>query len=394
MLQSLGITVPAMVAGMSFFAAATLWSSRPPWHGRARGLAVFMFITGAAAVEEMLLTTGAHRTLPHLLGIAWPLAMLKGPAIFIYVQSITRSGPPTGRQRSLIAHGWPLLLGTVLAMPFFLLDGAAKAAFMDRGEGALFADRSLAARGALGLIACALVISLAYLVAAFRLLVRHTRRVRDLFSNIEDKSLSWARWVLLILSAAWLWGLAKSGGSVFGMAPEWQEAVASVLELAWVGTLGYFGILQRPVFDAAPAQDQPARYSRSALDAPRMDRIAARLHQAMAEQRLFSDPGLSLRGLSDRLGVSENYISQTLNERLGRNFFDFINAARIEEARRLLRADDRPILEIAMAVGFNSRSTFNAAFRKHAGCSPSEFRAGAPAGALPMPDPARPDTAR
>jgi AraC-like DNA-binding protein len=84
-----------------------------------------------------------------------------------------------------------------------------------------------------------------------------------------------------------------------------------------------------------------------------------------------------LRDLSDRLGVSENYLSQTLNEKLGRNFFDFVNAWRVDEAKRLLRENDGPVLAIALEVGFNSRSTFNAAFKKHGGGTPSQFRADA-----------------
>jgi len=40
----------------------------------------------------------------------------------------------------------------------------------------------------------------------------------------------------------------------------------------------------------------------------------------------------------------------------------------------LLRQPERPVLEIAQQVGFNSKSTFNAAFRQHAGVTPTQFR--------------------
>lgn len=392
MLAYLGVAASAMVAGMCFFTAALLFRSGPPWHGRARGLALFMLVCALAAAHDVLLASGVQRAAPHLIGFAWPFAMLQGPAIYAYVRAMTSPQARPCTPRSLLAGGWPLLAGVAFAMPFYLLDGPAKVAFMERGEAALFADRSLPALGVLVIIALSLAISLAYLIAAFRLLRQHMQRVRDLFSNIEDKSLSWARWVFLILSAAWLWGATKSGGSLLGLAPAWQEAVASALELAWMGTLAYFGVLQRPVFEqpagqaestaptdaeaalAAGAEPAP-KYARSALDAERMARIAEKLQRAMDEEQLFADPDLSLRDLSDRIGVSENYISQTLNDQLGRNFFDFVNAARIESAKRLLRQPDRTVLDVALAVGFNSRSTFNAAFRKHAGSTPSRFRA-------------------
>jgi AraC-like DNA-binding protein len=392
MLASLGVSADAMVAGMCLFTAALLSSGRPPWRGRARGLALFMLIAGLASINDVLLAAGVQHVAPHFIGFNWPFAMLQGPAIYAYVRAMTHPQPPRRAPRDLALLGWPFLLGVVLATPFYMLDGPAKVDFMARGEAGLFTDRSLPALGVLAIISLSLLISLAWLVVAFRLLWRHMRRVRDLFSNIEDKSLSWVRWVLLILSVAWLWGATKSGGSLLGVAPAWQEAVASALELGWLGTLCYFGVLQKPVFEAGPAphaavaeaaapaggpaEAQPvAKYSRSALDAERMARIADKLRHAMEQERLFADPSLSLRDLADRLGVSENYISQTLNDQLGRNFFDFVNAARIEAAKPLLREAGRTVLEVAMSVGFNSRSTFNAAFRKHAGDTPSRFRA-------------------
>lgn len=367
-----------MLAGVCFFAGALLANPKPPHGGRSYGLAVFLLVTGLSSVEDVLMATGVHRVAPHIMGLSWPFAMLKGPAIYAYVLAMTTPGPIACCRRNALLLGWPFLAGAVLATPFYMLDGPSKIAFMARGEAALFAEQSLPAFGVIGVIGLALGVAFVYLIAAFRLLRRHMKRAPDLFSNIEDKTLSWVRWVLLILSAAWLWGVAKSSGSLLGIAPVWQEAVASLLEIGWVGALGYFGALQRPIFDMQKNIPPPApKYSRSALDAERMQRIADKLKQAMEEEKLFEDASLSLRDLSDRLGVSENYISQTLNDKLGRNFFDFVNAARIDEARRLLRESGMSVLDIALAVGFNSRSTFNAAFKKHAGATPSQFRAAA-----------------
>jgi len=64
-------------------------------------------------------------------------------------------------------------------------------------------------------------------------------------------------------------------------------------------------------------------------------------------------------------------------EMFGRNFCDFINVYRIEESKRLLSdpvRGERSILDIAYEVGFNSKSTFNSAFKKYTGMKPSEFR--------------------
>nr|WP_254868512.1 helix-turn-helix transcriptional regulator [Phaeobacter sp. HF9A] len=96
----------------------------------------------------------------------------------------------------------------------------------------------------------------------------------------------------------------------------------------------------------------------------------------MQRDALHRDSALSLRRLAEQVGASPNYVSQTLNDHLGVSFFDFVNGFRVDEAEELMRTTDRSITEIALDVGFNSRSTFNAAIRKHRGMSPSELRKG------------------
>ncbi len=70
-------------------------------------------------------------------------------------------------------------------------------------------------------------------------------------------------------------------------------------------------------------------------------------------------------------------LSQAINEGLGKNFFEFINRYRIEEAKRLLTdpADKKiTVLEVLYQVGFNSKSSFNTVFKKQTGLTPSEFK--------------------
>jgi len=71
-------------------------------------------------------------------------------------------------------------------------------------------------------------------------------------------------------------------------------------------------------------------------------------------------------------------VSETLNKHLGVNFFEFVNRRRIEDACTLLRASEASALTIAYEVGFNSRSTFHAAFKKYVGASPHAFRKQSP----------------
>ncbi len=104
---------------------------------------------------------------------------------------------------------------------------------------------------------------------------------------------------------------------------------------------------------------------------------AARLGAAMEKEKLHLDPGLTLAKLAQATAIPAKHLSQVINERYRQNFNDFVNRYRVEAAKRLLldpAAREFKLLRIAYESGFNSKSVFNAAFKKHAGLSPSEFR--------------------
>ena len=88
-------------------------------------------------------------------------------------------------------------------------------------------------------------------------------------------------------------------------------------------------------------------------------------------------PSISLPELAQLLSISKHHLSQVINESFNLNFNDFINMYRIDEAMTLLQDKtncSKTILEVAYIVGFNSKSTFNSAFKKHTGQTPKEFK--------------------
>lgn len=100
------------------------------------------------------------------------------------------------------------------------------------------------------------------------------------------------------------------------------------------------------------------------------------LQQTMEQERLFLDPELTVDRLGKHLSLPPKRLSAVLNQHLGRSFNDFINQYRVEEVRqRLLAPDARQftILGIAYDCGFNSQATFQRAFRKVTGQSPTEY---------------------
>lgn len=88
---------------------------------------------------------------------------------------------------------------------------------------------------------------------------------------------------------------------------------------------------------------------------------------------------LSLRGTAHALGVNTYYLSHVLNDRLHMGFRVYLNALRIDRARRYLRVTNRPIEEIAAACGFTNLRTFDRVFAERCNCTPRDFRKAAAA---------------
>lgn len=107
------------------------------------------------------------------------------------------------------------------------------------------------------------------------------------------------------------------------------------------------------------------------------DKLHKRLIQVMEEERLYLSPNLTLTELAKSIGTTPHKLSHYLNVQFGRNFNDFVNFYRIEEAKRRLLDpinQNKTIASIAYDCGFNSLSVFNPAFKKFTGKSPSKFQ--------------------
>lgn len=81
--------------------------------------------------------------------------------------------------------------------------------------------------------------------------------------------------------------------------------------------------------------------------------------------------------MSKEVQISVRDLSILINHHMNKHFFDFINEYRIEKAKEILKDASKSkvtILEILYEVGFNSKSSFNTAFKKHTNQTPTEFR--------------------
>jgi len=101
------------------------------------------------------------------------------------------------------------------------------------------------------------------------------------------------------------------------------------------------------------------------------------LEKFMIDQKLFLDASLTMYDLSKHLNMPVRELSLLINHDLDQHFFDFINGYRVRQAMEILRDPDKKeytVLEILYDVGFNSKSSFNTAFKKHTSLTPTEYR--------------------
>ncbi|MDQ0592996.1 AraC-like DNA-binding protein [Chryseobacterium ginsenosidimutans] len=103
----------------------------------------------------------------------------------------------------------------------------------------------------------------------------------------------------------------------------------------------------------------------------------SKLKKYMAAEKPFLNPALTIQDIANAIDVPVRELSVLVNHQLGQHFYDFVNTYRIENAMEILKDQSKSkvtILEILYEVGFNSKSSFNTAFKKHTGNTPTEYR--------------------
>ena len=117
------------------------------------------------------------------------------------------------------------------------------------------------------------------------------------------------------------------------------------------------------------------KYSGKRIDSTEAVILSEKLENIMSGKSLYKNPNLSLQDVSQEMNISSHQLSQFLNSNLNKNFTSFVNEFRINEACKIITSNDKLTLEsIGYDVGFNSKSTFFAAFKKHTGTTPLNYQ--------------------
>ncbi len=126
------------------------------------------------------------------------------------------------------------------------------------------------------------------------------------------------------------------------------------------------------------ASESTDKYNKSNLNEDQKLALFNELILLMEEEKYYLQKDIKLNKIAKLLGTNNLYLSQVINQKANTNFNNFINYYRINEARKHLSDPNYQNLSIegiSYEVGFKSKSTFNIAFKKHTGITPSFFRA-------------------
>ena len=121
----------------------------------------------------------------------------------------------------------------------------------------------------------------------------------------------------------------------------------------------------------------PIKYQKSSLSEEDKEMILAKIIKEMDSENYFTNNLASLSGLAKQINESSHHVSQVINEKLNKSFFELLAYYRVEHAKKLIREDKNSKLtveELAELVGYNSKSSFNSAFKKYSSKTPSEYR--------------------
>ena len=196
------------------------------------------------------------------------------------------------------------------------------------------------------------------------------------YANISAKTIRWLTslhlicgvllggWLFYMISTVWLWsydlpfanmktyypGYTWFSGSIYYLVYRWYQS-SSIQQI------------EKPV--KPPKPDKKPVYDPN------------KVLEEVSSHRYYQDPKLTLKRLATRMQLPINDLSQTINVGLNKSFSDFINALRVEEVKQKMNDPKYAHLSqlgIALESGFNSKATFNRAFKKFTGMNPSEYQ--------------------
>ena len=329
-------------------------------------LAFFFLSLASGLLDYFFLISGYYEARPQYALFLNSLVIFHAPLLLLYTQSLTSEN---FRLKPIhLLHALPYLVILILLYIFYYTQSPEmqKGVLEDVKEGKDLSTILITAFG--------FIYVLSYLLA-IKIRIRNYREtIVEEFSNLDKINLNWLNFLVnvFIISV-----LASTLANVLRHTQLIRLDQGAIV-LGLVGLLFFIssvlmkGLHQNEIFLGA------RRNSTTSTSLPEESKsLLKRLSTHITENKPYLDPDLTLNDLSAQLQVSPRQLSILINAELGKSFFDLINSYRIEEAKRILResTDSKlTVLEVMYEVGFNSKSSFNTAFKKYTGSTPTAYK--------------------
>lgn len=371
----------------TFYSTQLLITKRNDGHSWVLGL--YVLLQSLTILEYVFWRTNLIYRFPALAGISLLFPLLYGPLLIIYLD---RSFGNEQTLRKYALHFAPFLVLLAFRLPFYFAPSDLK----------FFHTRQILFGKYFEYYPMVLLLHLAsYCVA---LIITVNRQ-----SGVGSMRL-WAKWLVgffaFYVSLALLYRLLGPTGFLTQMAVNFilLATCCTIFLVAWYGH-GFVQVangasLKDSLVDrrekersvstnemiietALTRENRPApseseeKYRQSGLPKSLAGKLAEGLESLMEREKLYHQNDLRLETLAEKLGSTKHFVSQVINQHFKMNFFEYVNLKRIEEAKELLRTTRREelnVIEVAYAVGFNNKGTFNSVFKKVTGSTPTEFR--------------------
>jgi len=305
------------------------------------------------------------------------------PLLYLYVCSVCLEDMKI--QKSDLFHAIPFVLALVLLTPrFYLADHETKLEILSAREDIL---------PEMKLVYLLLHLqAVVYLIASFRIVFRSKRILLENYTSGSVNHFNWLISLLTIMSLEIVISAFKNVFLLYGLDREYEFALTltGTIALVFICWLVLQALRSPQIYGKVDSNELPVS---TFLKQQENDnsKIGSGERQMNAEDKRkiellinhmetrepFLNPSLSIYDLSKDLGIPVKELSILINHRLQKHFFDFVNGYRIQRAKNLLANPekmDMTVLEILYEVGFNSKSSFNTAFKKETHLTPTQFR--------------------
>ena len=314
------------------------------------------------------------------------------PMIYWYQQLMTAYGAQLRPNKRSI-HWIPVGFASLLSLSIGLMPAADfnNMFFNDPEQVSLWV--SINSAGFAFLLVGWTILSILYLARIVINTKTYHQQLNNEFADHEGKRLDWLVGFTGLLVVTWFYALVVLGASSAVSMPPISETVLSLLVLLLIWVFCIQTLNRRPAFSHTEQLPEPEsepktepspdselegvseqKYLNSSIDDERLKRIAAKVERKVMGEKSYLNPDIDASTLASELGISAHYLSQVFSQEMQTTFYSYINDARIEAAKEALKTSQQNVLEVALSVGYNSRSSFYNAFKKRTGMTPSKYK--------------------